>query len=273
MSSFNLLRSLLAFAAFIGLAVAPNAAFAQHGGSGHGGGGGGSSHSSGGSYGSARPSGGGSGYHGGGFRGSRSGGGFGPSRGMMGRSGESEAGRSFRSEGNRSSNVRPAIADGQWHSFGNSGSSARLGEGRNSAGLTNSGLSARNAGSPDGGWHSFGSSRGAASGFSRGGDGWRGGRGGDGWRGGWHGDHWRGGWGWDHGWGWGWGVGFGWPYCCGYWAPGWTFGADPWLYDPYGYAYPDYYGYDWSDNPPPYRPDTSDNYDSPGDYLSPTSST
>jgi len=248
MSSFNLLRSLLALAAFIGLAITPNPAFAQHGGSGHGGGGGGSSHSSSGSYGSARPSGGSSGYHGGGFRGSRSGGGFGPSRGMTGRSGESEAGRSFRSEGNRSSNVRPAIADGQWHSFGNSGSSVRSGEGRNSGGRANSSLSARNVGASDGAWHSFGASSGASDfvgGTARAvpGFGFRG----AGWRGGWRGYGWGGGW----DWGWGvWGFGFGWPY----WGVGWN----PWWYDlyryaPSAYAYPDYSD-DWGDNPP-YRPD------------------
>ncbi|MGA2235486.1 MAG: hypothetical protein ABSG23_08435 [Terriglobales bacterium] len=41
------------------------------------------------------------------------------------------------------------------------------------------------------------------------------------------------------------------------------------------YTYPDY-SYDWYDNPPPYRPDSSPsssyNYDSPASYLSTSSS-
>jgi hypothetical protein len=177
---------------------------------------------------------------------------------MTGRSGGSEAGRSLGSGGNRSSNIRPAINDGQWHSFGNSGSSAHTS------------LSAHNAGSYESGFHSFGAARGIAPGFGRGVDGWRGGYG------------WGRGWGWGGGWGWGvWGFGFGWPYWGGYWGPGWAFGWDPWLYGPYGYgpygyAWPTYgypgYDYDWSDDPPPYRPDASYDYDSPGNYLSPTSS-
>ncbi len=287
MSRFGLLRSLLVFAAFTGLALAPIPALAQHGGGGHGGGGGshggggggGGFHGGGGSHGGARSSGGGGEYHGGGFRGSRSDGGFGASRGMIGRSGGSEAGRNF-GDRDHSSNFRPAINDGQWHSFGNSGSSARLSEGRNSGGLANSSLSARNAGISDGAWHSFGSSRGASgfvAGVSHAAPGF--GRGGDGWRGAWPGYGWGGGWGWGRGWGWGWGgwgFGFGWPYWGGYWGPGWAFGWDPWWYAPYGYASPYYiypdYSYDWSDDPPPYRPDTSLNYDSPESQVSTTSS-
>jgi hypothetical protein len=173
------------------------------------------------------------------------------------------AGRSPGSSGDRSSNIRPAINDGQWHSFGNAGSSARSNAGRNSGSSANSSLSARNAGSVEGGWHSFGPSRGAPSfggGPLRGAPGF--GRGGDGWRGGWRGNDW------DRGWGWGgWGFGVGWPFWGFYWGPAWAFGWDPWWYGSYGYGpwpaysyyhYPDY-SYDWSDNPPPYRPDSSPN--------------
>jgi hypothetical protein len=152
-----------------------------------------------------------------------------------------------------------------------------LSEGRNSGGVANSSLSARNAGGSDGSWHSFGPARGVSArgasgsvgGASRAapGFGWRGG----GWRGGWPGY----GWGRGFGWGWGgWGFGLGWPY----WGFGWGLGWDPWWYDPYWYApwpaytyYPDY-DYDWSDNPPPYRPDSSPDSDSPGSYLSTPSS-
>lgn len=129
---------------------------------------------------------------------------------------------------------------------------------------------ARNAGISGAGWHSFGSSNIASRGeagfvgarstpaFDRGFHGWRGG--------------WRGGWG--RG---GWGFGFGWPY----WGLGWGFGWDPWWYNPYGYdpywysPYPayNYYpdeSYNWSDNPPPFRPDASlnpsDDNNSPASY-------
>jgi len=256
MSTFGPVRSLLAFVAFIGLALTPIAAFAQHGGGSgshaggggggfHGGGSGGGFHGGGGSYGGARSIGGG-GYHEGG--GSR----VGSSAGREGAGsrsyGSSESGRGSNSLANHASNLRPAINDGQWHSFGNSGSSARSGEGRNSGGRTNLSLSARNVGASDGAWHSFGSSRGASDfvgGTARAvpGFGFRG----AGWRGGWRGYGWGGGW----DWGWGvWGFGFGWPY----WGVGWN----PWWYDPYwyapsAYAYPDYSD-DWGDNPP-YRPD------------------
>jgi hypothetical protein len=173
-----------------------------------------------------------------------------------------------RSSSERSSNIRAAINDGQWHSFGNAGSSARSSVGRNSGGSAhNSNLSARNSGSADGRWHSFGSSSGASqrgrvtSDFGvplRGAPGF--GRGGDGWGGGWRG------YGWGRGWGWGgWGFGVGWPYWGFYWGPAWAFGWNPWWYGPYWYGawpaysyYPDY-SYDWSDNPPPYRPDSSPN--------------
>ena len=263
MGRFGVLRSLLAFTTFILLALTPIPAFAQHGG-GHGGGGshdggggggfhggGGGFHGGGGSYGGGRSFGGGGSYHqGGGLRG-------GPGAGPNGAGSRSEAGRSFRSEGNRASNVRPAINDGQWHSFGNSGSSARLSAGRNSGSLANSSLSARNAGSSEGAWRSFGPSR-VASGFV-------GRTPGTAPAFGWHGNGWRGGWpgfGWGRGWGWGgWGFGFGWPYWGGYWGLGW----DPWWYDPFWYAprpaysyYPDYsWDYDSYDPSydPPYRDD------------------
>jgi hypothetical protein len=131
--------------------------------------------------------------------------------------------------------------------------------------LANSSLSARSGGSSEGGWHSFGPSRGA-SGFVGGASRARGfGWGGNGWRGGWPGYGWGGGF-WGRGWGWG--FGFGWPYWGGYWGLGWN----PWWYDPYWYSplvytYPDY-SYDWSDNPPPYAPDSSYNYDPSASDLS-----
>src|SRR5437879_4403504 len=110
-----------------------------------------------------------------------------------------------RSSSERSSSVRAAINDGQWHSFGNAGGSAHSSAGRNSGGpANNSSLSAHNAGSADGRWHSFGPSSGASQ---------RGrvvsdfvplrgsfGRGGDVWRGGWRGHGWERGWSWG-GWG------------------------------------------------------------------------
>jgi hypothetical protein len=227
-----IIRCLITFAVFIGLALTPNLALAQHGG-----GGGGGSHGGGG--GGSRAGGGGGGFHSGGgsYRGgglsARSYGGGSYSRGGSG----SAAGRNPGSSGMRSSirgssissanlrsaNLRPAINDGQWHSFGNGASSARFG--------------------PT---------------FNRGGSGWRGGWGGYGWRS----YGWRGGWGWGGGFGWGLGFGFGWPYWGAYWGP---FAWDPWWYYPYGYDpywyspwpaynyYPDD-SYNWSTNPPPYRP-------------------
>jgi hypothetical protein len=119
-----------------------------------------------------------------------------------------------------------------------------------------------------GGWHSFGTSSGAsargASGFAGGASRITPGFGGRGFG-------WGGGYGWGRGWGWGgWGFGFGWPY----WGFGWGLGWSPWWYNPYWYApwpaygYPYYsdYGYDWSDNPP-YRLDSSSDYDSQGSSL------
>jgi hypothetical protein len=128
---------------------------------------------------------------------------------------------------------------------------------------------ARNAGTSDGAWHSFAGSRGEAGlGGTRGGvSGFdRGGFGGEGFRGGFGGYGWRGGWGWGGlGFGWGfWGFGFGWPYWGwgGFWGPGWV-AWNPYWYNPYWYAplaytydYPDY-SLDWSNNPPPYRPDAT----------------
>lgn len=274
MGPSSLLKSLIAFPVFIGLALTPNLAFAQHGGGGHGGGGGGSH---GGGGGGGFHSGGGS-YRGGGE--AREGGSYGERSyggGSYGRGGGSEAGRNLGSSATRSSdrssssrsssNLRPAINDGQWHSFGNAASASR-----NSAGSKNSTLMARNAGIADGGWHSFGASNrgalrteagfvGGARGvpaFNHGGFGFRGG--------------WGGGWGCcrlGFGWGWGgWGFGFGWPY--------WGFAWNPWWYGPYGYYDPYWYSpwpaynyypddsYNWSTNPPPYRP--SDDNTQPANY-------
>jgi hypothetical protein len=122
------------------------------------------------------------------------------------------------------SNVRPAINDGQWHSFGSSGN--RL-----------SGASPRVAASL------VGRASGIAPGFA------------------WRGNGWRGGWpafGWGRGWGWGWGFGFGWPWWGGSWGL-WN----PWWYDPFWYApspaYSYYPDYSWEDDSydtssdPPYR--------------------
>jgi hypothetical protein len=279
MGRFSLVRSLLAFAVFVFLGFTPNPALAQRGG-GHGGGGGGGFHGGGGGFHGSGGGfhGGGGGFHGsgGGFHGGggyygggrsfgggsyRQGGSFrggseAAPRGMGSRShGGPEAGRGFGISGNRASNFRPAINDGQWHSFGNSGSSARLSEGRNSGSLANSRLSARNTGRSEGAWRSFGPSR-VSSGFvdrasvATPGFSWRG----NGWRGGWP----R--FGRCCGWGWGWGFGFGWPWWGGSWGL-WN----PWWYDPFWYApwpaysyYPDYSwdydGYDPSYDPP-YRDD------------------
>src|SRR5579859_3933982 len=269
MSRFNVRSSLIALAAFVGLALTPIPVFAQRGG-GHGGGGGGGGFHGGGGGGGGFHGGGGGGFHGGGgggfhggggggFHGGGSfhgGGGFsrgGPGgihgggsyggarsfgRGAYSRGNGIAANRDSGSLQNHSSNFRPAINDGQWHSFGNSGS-ARLGEGRTSGGLTNSTHPVLRAGISDGNWHGFGSSRVASSSTF----GWRGGD-------------------WDWGWGgWGWGLGVGWPYWGAYW--------DPWWYTPYWYSpWPAYYypGYDfWADNPPPYNPDSWSDYDSSGE--------
>jgi hypothetical protein len=304
MNRFRLRGSLIAFAALLGLALTPSLAFAQHGGGGgHSGGGGGGFHGGGGSYGGGSFHGGsygGGGYRGdgGGYRGgegvSRSGG-FegGASRGGYSRGGGAEAGRGLSSDASRSSNIRPAINDGQWHSFGSgataghSASATSTGAGRSSTGGTNSNLMARNAGVSDSAWHSFGGSRSESGlvgsrggsefdrGFGFGGRGGYGGWGGYGWRGGW------GGWGWGgFGWGWGfWGFGFGWPY----WGWGWGLAWNPYLYNPYWYAplaynydYPDY-SLDWSSDPPPYRQDAapspqgSQQQDSAADWIVPSS--
>ncbi|MGB8012727.1 MAG: hypothetical protein WCF68_14020 [Terriglobales bacterium] len=269
MSSSSLRSSLIAFVAFAGLALAPVQAFAQHGGGGHGGGGGGGSHASGGGgfHGSGGSAGGS--YHGGGewrgggsYQGGRSYGG-----GSYTRGGGSQAGRSLGSSRTESSNLRPAINDGQWHSFGNGSSahssehisanssangSARSSEVRNSGSVAHSSLSAHNGGVADGSWHSFGATRGAPGFVGR--------------TYGWGHEGWRGGWGWG-----GWGFGIGWPYWGFYWGPAWAFAWDPWWYGPYWYAplaypyyYPDY-GYDSYDNPP-YRPDYWSGDNSPANY-------
>src|ERR1700678_1634780 len=99
--------------------------------------------------------------------------------------------------------IRPAVHDGQWHSFAGSGGSGRSGEGRGS------GTVARNTAGSEAGFRSFGSTNGAF----RGGPGFAG-RGYYGWGGGvW----WGGGFGWGRGWGWGFGIGWA---CCGVcWDP------------------------------------------------------
>jgi hypothetical protein len=136
---------------------------------------------------------------------------------------------------------------------------------------------ARNAGMADGGWHSFaGSGRGGA-GFENGAGGFRGFDGGFGFRGGFGG--WgccRGGFGFGFGFGWGWGFGFGWPFWGAYWGPyawaPWWYSPYPYAYDPYWYSpYPayNYYpddSYNWSTNPPPFRP--SDDDSQPASYPS-----
>ncbi|MGH9545123.1 MAG: hypothetical protein ACRD23_07890 [Terriglobales bacterium] len=81
---------------------------------------------------------------------------------MSGQSRGFESGRNSGSFGNHSSNFHSAINDGHWHSFGNTGGSARSSAGRTSGNFAASGLSAHNRGSFDGGWHSFGPSRGAS---------------------------------------------------------------------------------------------------------------
>jgi hypothetical protein len=138
----------------------------------------------------------------------------------------------------RSSGIRPAIADGQWHSFGNSSASVRTA----GAGFV-------------GGGRGFGV-------------GFRGGLG--------YGCCGFGRWGWGGGWGWGgWGFGFGigYPFWGGFWGPYSAFWS-PWWYNPYWYGpasyynYPDY-SYDWSDNPPPYQPDSYNSQDAPDANLSP----
>jgi hypothetical protein len=268
MTRSDVVRSLVSFAAFVGLSLSPISAFAQHGGGGHGGGfhggGGGGFHA--GSEGGFHSSGGGGEfsrgggeYRGGGFEGgARSLG-----RGGTYRGGSAEAGRSLGSTRSESANIRPAINDGQWHSFGNSRGSARLGAGRNPGDSANSNLVAHNTVGTEGGWRSFGSVgsvRGEASfigggGFRGAGFGFRGGYG--------RGCCWG---------GLGFGFGIGWPYWGFGWGPAWAF-WNPWWYGPYYYgpywygAWPGYnYGYDysyddysdmWSTNPPPYRPDAS----------------
>ena len=280
MSKFKF-ASLAVFGTFLALALTANPALAQHGGghsgggSSHGGGGGGS-HSSG-----------GGGFHGGG--GERMGG-YGREGGGVSRGGPSyggprssdpgnysrgsamESGRNLSASAGRSSNFRPAINDGQWHSFGNSAHSSA---GHNSAAFSN--LVARSAGNTNGNWHGFGSSR---EGSLRGVSNFNGGgfrpTGGFGFRGG---CCWRPG----FGGGFGFGLGFGSRgFRVGY--PFWAFGWDPWWYNPYWYGpywyaptvygyYPGYDGYldyneDWSNNPPPYRPGSWPTHDAGGSDLS-----
>lgn len=233
---------LLVFIACMGFVLFANPAFAQHGGGG-------------GVRGGGAP---GGGFHGGGPGVGRSmGAGAGRSvgapegrysgpRGGSAARGSALGGRSYgsgaargsapsgRISSERDASIRPAINDGQWHSFSPSRTSA--------ATVTPS----------------------ATPGFNRFVGGW--GRGGWG-RGGWGGCCW-GGWGWG-----GWGFGFGNPYWGAYWGPAWAFGWYPGWYQPFWYWPPDnyynsYYGYDFSSEPP-YAPDDSASYLSPGQDLSP----
>jgi hypothetical protein len=165
-----------------------------------------------------------------------------------------------------------AIADGQWHSFGHSGSSfaangrgsSAISSSRGTSGLSGSRLGTSTFANPGLG-RGFGD-RGFG-GFGGYGRGWRGG--------GWGGWGW-GGWGWGFGWGWGWPyLGFGWGY------PGWYY---PWAWGGYGgpYPYPYYapWGYDdfsyYTDNStddsdnstyagPPYAPNDYGYDAAPGD--------
>jgi hypothetical protein len=250
MTRFGVFGWLGSFVALVCFSLTPVPALAQHGGGGgshgggsgggfHGGGGGGGFHSSGG------------GYHEG-SAGSYSRGGSGGARGGSESAGGSrgaaaQAGRGSTGSRSQASNIRPAINDGQWHSFGSPATS-----------------STRTVASA--GWNSFGSNR-ATAGFA--GGGFRGGFGG------YSGFGFRGGYGWGGGWGWGGlGFGFGWPYWGFGWGPAWGYAWNPWWYGPYSYGpygyggWPGYnYGYNsvyddysdvWSTNPPPYRaPDAS----------------
>lgn len=164
----------------------------------------------------------GSAYRGGSYRGGS----------IAGRSMNSGRAASSRME---ASNIRPAINDGQWHSFGNSAVSARG---------ANSTLVARNT--------AFVTTR---AGFVGAGPRFAPGFRSVGFRGG-FGCCWG---------GFGWGFGVGWPFWGAYWGPYWGFAWNPWWYNPYWYGpgyygygpYYDYgyddYGYDWSDDPPAYR--------------------
>jgi len=250
----TLLKTLLCGIASLALICAPQLAIAQHGG--HGGGGGGGSHGSGGGGGSRGSGGGGfhgsagAGVHGGGPYGGYGGGRSAPmsrdSRsGRMGGGPPSAAARSSSSRGSSSAPRadtspgwhpfgRPgsggatathemAIADGQWHSFGNTHAATGLT-------LASNNHIAGNTAFTHGAWGRHG--------------GWRGGRGE--WR--------RGGWGYhDLGFGWGcwgcgWGFGFGWGVWSPYWGPYWALDpypywdnlwwADPYFYSPPAYIYP-----------------------------------
>jgi hypothetical protein len=134
----------------------------------------------------------------------------------------------------RSANIRPAVADGQWHSFGSSSASVRSA--------------------------SVGFGGGIRPGF---GVGFRGGFGGFGCCG-------FGRWGWGFGIGWPFWGGFWSPYWAFGWDP-WLY--NPYWYGPgpyYGYSdYGPDYSYNWSDNPPPYRPDSYNSQDAPNANLSP----
>ena len=166
-------------------------------------------------------------------------------------------------EGHSTRNVAPG-----WHSFANSGNSARLGTTSPARGTPatagRSFLSGRYSGgavtshavAADGQWHSFGGSRAVTAsrsvssmssvrtgtvyrqaGFVSHNMVWHGGWHGSGWHGwGWHGWDWPG---WNWGWGccgWGWGIGFGWGWGgWAAWGPFWAW--PPYWYNPWLYAY------------------------------------
>ena len=221
---------LASFISFFLIICAPEVAFAQHGG-GHGGGG-----SSGGSH-SGGPSGGGGSFHGGpsegGFHGGSPYGGSsyggprgGPASGSerYGSMGRESAARGV--GGQRGSSLGRADTSPGWHSLG---ASNRMG-----------GPNGMHSAIADGQWHSFGNTHAAlATGTRFGGNaafihgGWGAG-GWGGWRGGWGYRGYGFGWGcWGCGWGYGFGWGIGWnPYWAVYPYPYWD---SLWWGDPYGY--------------------------------------
>src|SRR5215813_12233677 len=134
MRKSTLLKALLAVTAPVTLIGAT--AFAQHGG-GHGGGGGGFHGGGGGFHGGGGGFHGGGGYHGGGYGGMHGGGPQAmPGGGGSGMSGGPSPARGF-GAGGHSSTAHAAVADGQWHSFGNgrmAGESTATSHARSAAG-------------------------------------------------------------------------------------------------------------------------------------------
>jgi hypothetical protein len=134
--------------------------------------------------------------------------------------------------------VRPAIADGQWHSFGNTSASTAFAGRSNFVGI----------GRYPGGW------------------------GGGGIRGGWPVYGCCAG-----GWGWGFGFGYPyWALAWDPWwfSPYWygPYGYGPYWYGPYSsFGYDPGYSYDWNDNPPPYRSAPGDSQSSQQSSPNPAS--